>query len=280
MGFDEPCFARRATRRWRAPAFGADGRLRRAARARLGQAAAARGAVRRRRLPDAAGGRVLSRRAAGLGVPDHVPNYESAADARARAALSAGDDLAAGAQLPQLELRQRAGACATIEGEPLLEIARRRRRRARHRRRRSWCASSTTAAATVCKAAGQRRARGPASSTALGIWWRKLGARRHQRQRADAPAPDRHRPRAGVLRLPGRGRAGRRRAGVRRGAADGGFGGSSARVLLAAAHGVPDQRLQHARLLRAVGRRPPRAAAAPRGRCAQWLADAGDAAAR
>jgi hypothetical protein len=53
------------------------------------------------------------------GLPDHVPNHETRA-ARL-AAVPAGDDLAAGAQLPQLHLRQRA-SLRSIEGEPLLEI--------------------------------------------------------------------------------------------------------------------------------------------------------------
>ena len=55
-GLRRALLRRRATRTWRAaPSAGGDGRLRfrRAARARLGQAAAARGAVRRRRLPHA-----------------------------------------------------------------------------------------------------------------------------------------------------------------------------------------------------------------------------------
>ena len=83
--------------------------------------------------------------------------------------------------------------------------ARRRRRRARHRRRRRWCASSTSAAATAARRVVSARAR-PGVVNGLGVWWRKLGVRRHERQRADAPAADRHRPRAELLRLPGRGR--------------------------------------------------------------------------
>ena len=154
------------------------------------------------------GGKALAD-APGLGVPDHVPNYESAAlVAGAGAALPAGDDLAAGAQLPQLQLRQRARACATSRAS------------------RCWRCTPTTppraASPTAqmvrvfndrgsyrCKAASAPRAR-PGVVNGLGIWWRKLGAGRHQRQRADAPAADRHRPRAVVLRLPGRGRSGGR----------------------------------------------------------------------
>ena len=79
MGFDDACFARRrrgagAAGVSPATAGGVDFDALRAQR--LGQAAARRRAVRRGRLPDA------ERQAcrvdvAGLGVPDHVPNYES-----------------------------------------------------------------------------------------------------------------------------------------------------------------------------------------------------------
>ena len=79
MGFDEPCFADSDETLCARIAFRPErGRLRRAARARLGQAAARRGAVRRGRLPDAERASACSRRAGGIGVPDHVPNYESA----------------------------------------------------------------------------------------------------------------------------------------------------------------------------------------------------------
>jgi hypothetical protein len=44
------------------------------------------------------------------GLPDHVPNYEPAGSVRT---LPARDDFTAGAQLPELHLRQRDAACAT-----------------------------------------------------------------------------------------------------------------------------------------------------------------------
>ena len=89
----------------------------------------------------------------------------------------------------------------------------------------------------VCKAVVGARAR-PGVVNGLGVWWKKLARRRQERQRADAPAADRHRPRAELLRLPGRGRARRRAgAGVRRGARRRGLGlgGVAATALVAGA---------------------------------------------
>jgi anaerobic selenocysteine-containing dehydrogenase len=65
-----------ATRRWRAWPSAPRWSTSTAARARLGQAADARGAIRRRRLPHADGKAIVD--APGLGVPDHVPNHECA----------------------------------------------------------------------------------------------------------------------------------------------------------------------------------------------------------
>ena len=128
--------------------------------------AAARGAVRRRRLPDAERQAAMIDVAAASACPTTCRTTKSAASTPELArALSARDDLAAGAQLPQLELRQRAEP-ARHRGRAGARDPRRRRRAARHRRRRRWCASSTTAAATVCKARASASARGPASSTA------------------------------------------------------------------------------------------------------------------
>ena len=150
--------------------------------------------------------------APGLGVPDHVPNYEVAGEhARAGGALPAGDDLAAGAQLPQLHLRQRQeparhrGRAAARDRTPATPRAR---------------GIATAQTVRVFNDRGEYRVQGRVSSArarpgvvnGLGVWWRKLGLDGTQRQRADAPAAHRHRPRAELLRLPGRGRAGRRRA--------------------------------------------------------------------
>ncbi len=173
LGFTEACFARRRrdARARRLPQRGR--RLRAPAAAGLGQAADARRAVRRRRLPHRQR-QGASADAPGLGLPDHVPNYESAAvGAGAGGALSAGDDLAAGAQLPQLDLRQRGKACAPSKVEPLLEI-----------HPADAAARGIADGATVrvfndrgsylCKAALNERAR-PGVVNGLGVWWRKLG---------------------------------------------------------------------------------------------------------
>ena len=85
-------------------------------------------------------------------------------------ALSAGDDLAAGAQLPQLELRQRREP-ARHRGRAAARDPRRPTRRRAASRRARWCGCSTTAAATSARR-WSARARGPASSTA----WASGGA--------------------------------------------------------------------------------------------------------
>ena len=56
-------------------------------------------------------------------LPAYIAPYESvASNPAAGREVPAGDDLSAGAQLPQLDLRQRARACAATEGEPHLDI--------------------------------------------------------------------------------------------------------------------------------------------------------------
>jgi anaerobic selenocysteine-containing dehydrogenase len=114
---------------------------------RLGPAEAERLAAARRALPTtrpsrraasrrraaAASSRVA--RAGALGArpgADFVPPYESAASNPARAPLPAGDHLAAGAQLPELDVRQRRSLRDT-EGEPALQIHPHRRGGARDR---------------------------------------------------------------------------------------------------------------------------------------------------
>jgi hypothetical protein len=79
----------------------------------------------------------------GRPLPDHVPNHE----ARELDAVPAGHDLAAGAQLPQLQLRQRQ-SLRDIEGRPLLEMHP-DDAAARGIADGAWCACSTTAAATT-----------------------------------------------------------------------------------------------------------------------------------
>jgi anaerobic selenocysteine-containing dehydrogenase len=122
------------------------------------------------------------------GLPDHVPNYEPAGQLRA---LPAGDDLAAGAQLPQLHLRQRA--------EP-----------ARHRGRAAAGMHADDAAARgivdrqvvrVFNDRGEYRCKARCRARAAGRRQRpghlvaQARAGRHQRQPAHQPAPDRPGPR-------------------------------------------------------------------------------------
>ncbi len=64
-----------------------------------------------------------------------------------------------------------------------------------------------------CRAEVSRRAR-PGVVHGLGIWWRKLGCDGTNVNQLTSQRPDRHRPRAHLLRLPGRGRS-RRDAGRR-----------------------------------------------------------------
>jgi hypothetical protein len=189
----------------------------------LGEAAAAR-------APFADGGfprpAARPRRPPGLGVPDHVPTYECASRARAGRALPAGDDLAAGAALPQQHLRQRHQP-AQHRGRAAGRDPPRRRRRARHRRRATG-AGLQRPRRYRCKAAVGSRAR-PGVVNGLGVWWRKLGLNGTNVNELTTSA-DRHRPCAHLLRLPGRGGAGDDAAGcgsVRLGAADGGRLGSA-----------------------------------------------------
>ena len=80
--------------------------------------------------------------------PTTCRHYESARSESGLGALSARDDLAAGAQLPQLELRQRAEP-ARDRGRAAARDPSGRRGRARHRHGGDRCASSTTAAPSL-----------------------------------------------------------------------------------------------------------------------------------
>ena len=165
MGFDEPCFA------------DSDEEIARAGLRRRDvdfDALRAHGWV-KLPLPDAPfadGGfptperQVHASTRPALGVPDYVPNYESARESTPELAraLSAGDDLAAGAQLPQLELRQREEPARHRGRAAGRDPPRRRGARAASPTAR-WCACSTTAAATCCRPRSAS-ARGRASSTA------------------------------------------------------------------------------------------------------------------
>ena len=211
MGFDEPCFgdddetlARIAFRPERRRH-----RLRRAARRRLGQARRSP----KRRSPKAASRRASGKRlidVAGLGVPDHVPNHESAASTPELARRFPLAMISPPARNFLNSTFVNVKSLRAIEGEPVLEIARGRRRARAASSTASGCASSTTAAASSARRVVERaRAAGRRQRP------RRLVAqarrRRHERQRADAPAAHRHRPRAELLRLPGRGRGRRRR---------------------------------------------------------------------
>ncbi len=171
MGFDEPCFADSDEALARS-AFTAEidfETLRRVGWVKLPvpDAPLADGA-----FPTPSGRCLID--APGLGVPDHVANHESVLSTPALApALSAGDDLAAGAQLPQLELRERE------------EPARHRGRAGAGDSRRAMRSRAALPTAQVvrvfndrgtyvCKARVSDRAR-PGVVNGLGIWWRKLG---------------------------------------------------------------------------------------------------------
>ena len=174
-----PCFARRRRDAARARAFRHDGG---STSTRCARTAGSSCRCPRRRSPTAASRRRVASAAStrpGSACPTTCPTTSRPrSDAGARGALPARDDLAAGAQLPQLELRQR--------DEPA-----RHRGRAAARdppgRRRARAASPTADCVRVFNDRGSYRLQGGASSArarpgvvnGLGVWWRKLGARRH-----------------------------------------------------------------------------------------------------
>ncbi len=143
------------------------------ARARLGRPAGARRAVRRWRLSDRQRPRAGRRAGPGSSRPCAELRVRRL-DARAGGALSAGHDLAAGAQFPQLHLRQRA--------EPAQH---RRRAAAGNPPRRRRGARPRPAAQTVRVFNDRGEYRLPAASVSararpgvvngLGVWWRKFG---------------------------------------------------------------------------------------------------------
>ena len=172
MGFDEPCFARRR-RGARAHRL----RPRRADSTRCARAAGSSCRCPTRRSPTAASRRASGKcliDAPGLGVPDHVPNYESAERTPALAqryplamiSPPARNFLNSTFVNVHEPARHRGRAAAR-------DPCRRRRRRAASPTARP-CASSTTAAATCAPRAVSERAR-PGVVNGLGIWWRKLG---------------------------------------------------------------------------------------------------------
>jgi hypothetical protein len=177
MGFTEPCFSDSdETKPCAAFAFGDavdfDELL-----ARAGCRCRSRRAVCRGRLSHAIGKlRVLQRALAwacldGRAQPRMRPTTSRPASPE-RHALPAGDDLAAGAQLPELHLRQRA-SLRDIEGEPCWRSPR-RRRRARHRHRRCGAGVQRPRQLPLQGDCLATRARSGVVN-GLGIWWRKLG---------------------------------------------------------------------------------------------------------
>ena len=213
MGFDEPCFADERRERCARSAFGPSASTSTQLRAaRLGQAAAARGAVRRRRLPDRRRAlRFFSATGAGpAACPTtcRTTSVRSAPELGARFPLAmisppARNFLNSTFVNVQQPARHRGRAAA---GDPCRTTPRR-------------AASPTATMVRVfndrgeyrCKARGVASARGPGVVNGLGVWWRKLGLDgtnvnelTHQRLTDMGRAPV-------VLRLPGRSRAPRRR---------------------------------------------------------------------
>ena len=259
MGFDEPCFADDDETLARAALPGVDFDALRARR--LGQAAAARGAVRRRRLSHAERQGAGRRRPASA-CPTTCRNYEGA-----RSPLAARYPLAMISPPARNFLNSsfvNVRSLRDIEGEPLLEI------------HADDAAARGIADGTMvrglqrprryrCRARVSERAR-PGVVNGLGIWWRKLGVDgtnvnelTSQRLTDIGRAPV-------VLRLPGRGAAGMIAAvdAVRRSTLlmAGARWHRGAVVLAAAALVCCTSGCCDAGLLPAVGRRPPGADAA------------------
>ena len=138
----------------------------------------------------------------------HAAARIGAKRAAARAEVSACLHLAAGAQFPQLQLRQ-SGVCAegsrrTLSGHPSG-----RRRSARHRR---WRSGAHLQRARLVRGQGARvRARAPGRGGGLVGVVEETLARWPQRQRGDVAGARRHGRSGDLLRLPGRGRARRRK---------------------------------------------------------------------
>src|SRR5690606_11550840 len=185
---------------------------------RLGEAGDAGSAVRRRRIPDAvrqvrvlqrAARRAGARSAARLGAAARIGGERAGAGA----ALSAGTDHAAGAQLPEFELRERRQPARGRTRAGLRDPPR-RRGRARHARRRDG--------RIVQRPRRLPRARevvgpgAPRPGRRVGGLVAQARAGRQERQRRDQSGADRPRARADLLRLPGAGPAGDHRVAVPR----------------------------------------------------------------
>jgi hypothetical protein len=148
-------------------------RLRPAAGPGLGEAAAARAAVCRGRFPHAQRQGHRRRARPGRARLPAEPYESRGLVARAGRALPAGDDLAAGAQLPQFSSFVNVTQPAQHRGRAAARDPPRRRRRAWHRRR-PLVRVFNDRGSYRCKAAVGSRAR-PGVVNGLGVWWRKLG---------------------------------------------------------------------------------------------------------
>ena len=173
MGFDEPCFRRRATRRSRAPRSGRN----LSASTRCASTAGSSSRCPTRRSPTAA-----------FRPPNGKCRVDVAGPRRARPRAQ----LRIGASTPELARRYplamispparnflnssfvNVTSLRDIEGEPVLEIAA-GDAAARGIAAGSACASSTTAAASSARRVVGERAR-PGVVNGLGVWWKKLGA--------------------------------------------------------------------------------------------------------
>ena len=144
--------------------------------------------------------------APGLGVPDHVPSYESAASA---------PELARRYPLAMISPPARNFLNSSFVN--VQEPARHRRRaaagdecpgRRRPRHRRPHAGARLQRPRQLPLQLPRQRSRAARRRQRPGRVVAQARAGRLQRQRADAPAADRHRPCADVLRLPGRGGGG------------------------------------------------------------------------
>ena len=142
--------------------------------------------------------------APGLGIPDFVPNHESA---------QSTPELARRYPLAMISPPARnflnssfvnVTSLRDIEGEPLLEMHA-ADAATRHLADGQMVRVVNDRGRSLCRLHVCERAR-PGVVNGLGHLVAQARHRRHQRQRTDPPASDRYRPRAVVLRLPGRGR--------------------------------------------------------------------------
>jgi anaerobic selenocysteine-containing dehydrogenase len=150
------------------------GRLPATAGQRLCHAGPARCALRRRQVPHGLGPlRILQRAAGGRRRGRPARPRAQSRGRRHIGRVPAGHDLAAGAQLPQFQLRQRQKP-ARHRNRAAAGNPRRRCRRARHHHGAVVKVFNQRGENTAVKAEVSARAR-PGVVNGMGIWWRKLG---------------------------------------------------------------------------------------------------------